>query len=241
MKILWVLGLLSGSALAAPTAAEILSNVDRGLNAFKDGTFDSKLLVHDGGSAREYGFTTFQKGSEKRLVRFNSPGDVRGMGVLLENKETMYVFLPGFQRIRRMGMHAKNQNFMGSDFSYDDIAQTAFSPSYTAELAPEEPSSYVLELKVKPKIETDFPRMKMWVDKSNWSPTKMEYYDASGKKVKTQVRDGYHQDGPGHFQPTRVVVTDHRRGDHVSEIVFTGSKIDSGLGDDLFTQRALLR
>ena len=34
--------------------------------------------------AREYGFTTFQKG-DKRLVRFNSPGDVKGMGVLIEN------------------------------------------------------------------------------------------------------------------------------------------------------------
>ena len=44
-----------------------------------------------------------------------------------------------------------------------------------------------------------------------------------------------------HWQPMRITVTDHRRNDHQSEIVFLSSKIDSGLSDDLFTVRSLQR
>ena len=39
----------------------------------------------------------------------------------------------------------------------------------------------------------------------------------------------------------REALVDHRRNDHTSEIVFLSSKIDSGLGDDMFTVRALQR
>src|SRR4051812_31574984 len=110
-------GLVPTVALADPKGQEVLGKVDKMMNNFSDGVFESKLLVKTpDGSNREYGFTTFQKSPDKRLVRFTSPGDVKGMGVLIESAETMYVFLPGFQRVRRMGTHIKNQTFMGSDF-----------------------------------------------------------------------------------------------------------------------------
>src|SRR5436190_1050793 len=122
-----MLWLLCSAALAfADPGADLLKQVDDRLNAFKDGVFESKLLVREPGvaAAREYGFTTYQKVPDRRLVRFTAPGDVKGMGVLVENNETMYVFLPGFQRVRRMGSHVKNQTFMGSDFSFEDMSQT---------------------------------------------------------------------------------------------------------------------
>src|SRR4051794_10211502 len=116
-----------------PSGPEVLQKVDQQLNSFTDGVFESRLRVRTpDGQAREYGFTTYQKVPDKRLVRFTSPGDVKGMGVLVENKETMYVFLPGFQRVRRMGTHIKNQTFMGSDFSFEDMSQISFGSSYDA-------------------------------------------------------------------------------------------------------------
>ena len=46
---------------------------------------------------------------------------------------------------------------------------------------------------------------------------------------------------PTHYGPSKVVVTDHRRNDHKSEIVFTRVKLNQGLKDDFFTQRTLIR
>jgi outer membrane lipoprotein-sorting protein len=81
----------------------------------------------------------------------------------------------------------------------------------------------------------------MWVDKKAHQPTKMDLMDASGKVLKTEEWLEYRSDGENHWGPARVVVTDHRRNDHKSEIVFTGVKLNSGLKDDLFTQRSLIR
>jgi len=232
----------SGLALAAdPTGNEILIKADTQLNAFKDGTFESKLVMKQAdGSNREYGFTTFQKNPDKRLVRFTSPGDVKGMGVLIENAETMYVYLPGFQRIRRMGTHIRNQTFMGSDFGFDDMATLSFAASFEGKLVGQTAEQYELELTPKIK-DIEYSKLKMWVNKDHFTMAKVEYYDMAGKKMKTQVRDGYKQDSPEHWQPGRVAITDHRRNDHTSEILFVNSKLNTNLSDDLFSQRSLIR
>jgi outer membrane lipoprotein-sorting protein len=233
---------VSSLAFAAdPTGPEVLAKMDHALNCFKDGTFEAKLLVKQpDGSAREYGFTTQQKGN-KRLVRFTSPGDVKGMGVLVENEATMYVFLPGFQRVRRMGGHAKNQTFMGSDFAADEMAATSFAPMYDAKLVGQDDKSWILELTQKAGLDLEFPRLKVWSDKGFFQPTKIENYDKDGKKLKTQERTEYKKDSTEHWQPFHIIMTDHRRGDHKSEIVFTNTKIDTGISDDTFSVRQLVR
>ena len=84
------------------------------MNNFTDGEFESKLFIRDpSGQSREIDFTTYQKVPDKRLVRFSAPGDFKGMGVLVENKDVMYVFLPGFQKVRRVGTHVKNADLHG--------------------------------------------------------------------------------------------------------------------------------
>ena len=241
-RILSIVALACAPALAAdPTGPEVLAKMDHALNCFKDGTFEAKLLVKQAdGSSREYGFTTQQKGT-KRLVRFTSPGDVKGMGVLVENESTMYVFLPGFQRVRRMGGHVKNQTFMGSDFAADEMAATAFTPIYDAKFVGQDDKNWIIELTQKPGLDLEFPKLKIWSDKGMFQPTKIEDYDKDGKKLKTQERMEYKKDSPEHWQPFHIVMTDHRRGDHKSEIVFTNTKIDSGIGDDVFSVRSLVR
>lgn len=226
----------------ADSGADVLTKVDNAMNNFTDGEFESKLLIREpGGQAREIGFTTFQKVPDKRLVRFSSPGDLKGMGVLVENKDVMYVFLPGFQKVRRVGTHVKAQTFMGSDFSYEDMSLSRYSPTYDAKLIKEDASSWELELTVKPGQEIEYPRVHMWVDKKAQQPTRIDFMDAGGKVLKTTEYVDYHIDDANHYGPSKVIVTDHRRNDHKSEIIFTRVKLNQGLKDDFFTQRTLIR
>jgi outer membrane lipoprotein-sorting protein len=240
--IVALLALSSTARGGDPSAAEILAKVDQALNAFKDAIFESKLRVKQpSGDYREYAFTTYQKVPDKRLVRFTAPGDVKGMGVLVESRETIYVFLPGFQRVRRMGTHVKNQTFMGSDFSFEDMSQASYAPSYDPRLVGADDKSWILELTAKKGQDLEFPKIKLWADKGHFQPTRLEYYDASGKKLKTQERSDFKKDSAEHYQPGKVVVTDHRRNDHASEIIFTQTTINPGLKDDLFSVRSLQR
>jgi outer membrane lipoprotein-sorting protein len=241
MRLSWLCLLVAAPALAADSGPEILGKVDQAMNNFSDGTFESKLYVKEpSGQAREYGFTTYQKVPDRRLVRFSAPGDVKGMGVLVENKDTMYVFLPGFQKVRRVGTHVKNQTFMGSDFSFEDMSQTRYSHLYDAKLVKADDKGWELELTAK-LPEAEFPKLRMWVDKTAVQPTKIDYLDGGGKVLKTQERIGYHIDDAGHYGPKRVVIVDHRRNDHTSEIEFLHVKLNQGLKDDLFSQRSLIR
>ena len=242
MKIAVGILLLTAGSAWADTGADVLGKVDAAMNNFTDGEFESKLFIREpNGSAREIDFTTFQKVPDKRLVRFSAPGDLKGMGVLVENKDVMYVFLPGFQKVRRVGTHVKAQTFMGSDFSYEDMSLSRYSPTYDAKLVKEDASSWELELTVKPGQEIEYPRVHMWVDKKSQQPTKIDFSDGSGKVLKTSEYVDYHIDDASHWGPSKVVVTDHRRNDHKSEIVFTHVKLNQGLKDDFFTQRTLIR
>lgn len=244
MALMAALGLAligpASRAFADDKGTDVLKKVDAALNSFKDGYFESKLIVRNPGGTREYEFNTSQKTPDKRLVLFTSPGDVKGMGILVQGKE-VHVYLPGFQKVRRMGTHVKNQTFMGSNFGFDDFAQISFADSYEAMQTAEDPATWTIEITAKKGVDPEFPKMIMVVDKKMHHPLKVEYFDASGKKMKTQIRADYKEDAPGHWQPFKVQMIDHRRNDNVSEIVFSNTKINSGLADDIFTVRALSR
>src|SRR5262249_15563242 len=156
-------------------------------------------------------FTTFQKVPDKRLVRFSSPGDVKGMGFLVENAETMYAYLPGFQKVRRLGTHVKNQSFMGSDLSMDDMSQTRFGTTDEAKLTAQDEKTWTLEVVAKKGIDLEFPKAGMVVDKKMNAPLKIEFMDAGGKVLKSQDRDQYVNIRNDYWAPNHIVFTDHRR------------------------------
>lgn len=237
------IAMLAGSAslaIADDKGTDVLKKVDGALNSFKDGYFESKLIVRNPGGTREYDFTTSQKTPDKRLVLFTAPGDVKGMGILVQGSE-VHVYLPGFQKVRRMGTHVKNQTFMGSNFGFDDFSQIAYATSFEAKINSEDDASWTIELAAKKGVDVEFPKMIMNVDKKTHHPLKVEYFDGSGKKLKTQIRSEYKQDAPNHWQPFKIQMIDHRRNDNASDIVFSNTKIDSGLQDDIFTVRSLAR
>lgn len=230
-------------AQAQPSGAEILKRADQGANWFSDAIFDTRMRIGSAGGfeSREFAFTTYQKMPDKRLIVFTSPGDVKGMGVLVENAETMYVYLPGFQRVRRLGTHVNKQSFMGSDFSSEDMAQIEYGSTYETTSVTTEGNTYVVDLTLKRGKDGEFPRLKVWVDKTMWQPVRFEYYDAGGHKLKSQIRSEYVHDPGDHFGARKIVMIDHRRGDHTTEIRVVGAKFNSGLADDLFSVRSLER
>jgi outer membrane lipoprotein-sorting protein len=235
---------LATARAADPSPAEILKMADDAGTSYKDLTLESQMQVYEPNAQtpREAKFVTYTKG-EKRLVRFTAPPDSKGMGMLVESRDTMYVYLPGFQKVRRMGTHAKGQSFMGSDVSNEDMAAQTLSGVYQPKLLGSEGNEWVLDLTQIPGKEAEFPHLKVWADKGHRAITRIEYFDEKGASVKTQLRKNFTRDeGPGeHYTPAEITFIDHRRNDHKTVLRLTGAKINQNLGDDVFSQRALLR
>ncbi len=224
----------------ASNPVEILQAVEDALNAPIDREAIVKMqLIDKKGNIKNRELTIFQKGPEKRLIRFNAPADVKGVGFLVLEDDLMYLYMPAFAKIRRIASHVKNENFMGTDFTYDDMAQNDYVKNYTPVLREETDQYYVLELTPKPESEIDYSKLVMWANKQTMLPDKVEFYDRSDRLLKimnqtdTEKLDGYWT--PKHIEMENV------QEQHKTIMEMIDIKHDQGIPDKKFTQRYLKR
>jgi hypothetical protein len=80
---------------------------------------------------------TFDNGrTEKRIIRFLSPAEVEGTGMLIfdneDESDDMWIYMPALRKTRRIVSTEKSKSFMGSEFSNADMsAPTLDDYSYT--------------------------------------------------------------------------------------------------------------
>ena len=228
------------SCIYASDPIQILSTMEDTLNAPVDRevTMTMQLISADG-ETKERELSILQKGSEKRLIRFLSPADTRGVGFLVLEDDMMYLYMPAFAKVRRIASHVKNENFMGTDFTYDDMAQSDYLENYTPTIQEESDDYYMLNLIPKPDSEIDYGHLIMWVNRQTMLPYKVEFYDTAANllKVLTQTNteriDGYLT--PTHLEMHNV------QDDHKTIMDLENVVHDQGLPDSRFTQRYLKR
>jgi len=177
-------GMLSANAQDANT---ILKKMDDIMYSPKDITGKTKIILIDkAGKQKTREANIIQKGSDKRIFRFTAPASQAGIAVLSLPNDVMYLYLPAYGKERRISSSVKNQNFAGTDFSYDDMESKPYSEKYVPKLINTEEDIYVLELTPKsPK--SAYSRLIVKVHKTNYYPTYMEYYDKGKKKTKEAV------------------------------------------------------
>ena len=230
----------TASLLAQGDGNAILKKVEATLNAPEDRVATMAMeLVDKNGKVKKRVIKIYQKGEDKRLIRFLEPADVKGVGFLVLSDNEMWLYMPAFHKIRRIASHTKNENFMGTDFTYDDMAQSKYSEDYTAKVLEDSPRTVKLELTPKPGSDVNYSKLIMTVDKSNWVPTRVEFYDKAGrlKKVLTNSQvekiDGY--------WTVKEMTMEDVQDKHKTILRLTEVKHDTGLRSTIFTKRFLRR
>ncbi len=222
----------------ALTGDEVLKRAEDVMNAPKDRTLTERMvLLKANGSQKERTIVAYQKGTDKRLIVFLTPADVKGVGFMSLTENTMYLYMPAFRKIRRIASHVKNEEFMGTDFSYEDLAETEYTDEYAAVLEKEEPDRYVLELTPKPDADVSYSKLKMWVDKENFVPVRMEYFSKGGKRIKVLTSENVEK-VDGYWVPMKMTM-ETLKSEHRTLLEVTEVKHDSGLSDEFFTKRNL--
>jgi len=132
------------------------------------------------------------EGKDKLLLRFIYPKDIKGTSFLVwEHKgrdNERFLYLPALGRIRRIATREKNENFAGTDFSYEDISGRKLE-DYTyklikEEIICEEKHCYLLASYPKEK-KSRYPKALSWARKDNLVVIKGEYYNTKGEVEKT--------------------------------------------------------
>jgi outer membrane lipoprotein-sorting protein len=228
---------LTGCALSvhAQDANTILKNMDHVLYAPKDMTATNTIILIDKNGKQETREANIkQKGTDKRIMKFTSPASQAGIAVLALPDDVMYLYLPAFGKERRISSSVKNQNFAGTDFSYDDMESKPYADKYTPRLINEEGTSYELEL--IPKGRSDYSKIIVTVNKTNYYPESMEYYDRGNTKIKV-AKYTFKRVG-NYWSPAEIEMTNLKK-DHVTRMLTSDVKYDTGLSDDEFTVRKL--
>ncbi|HVO40952.1 MAG TPA: outer membrane lipoprotein-sorting protein [Spirochaetia bacterium] len=222
----------------ALTAAQILDKVDDAINGPQDQSYTVRLVLTDkDGGQKTREMVMLQKGRERRVVRFIAPADQRGIAFLSLPNDVQYLYLPAFNKVRRIASSVKNTNFAGTDFTYEDLEAARWSDKWTASISAQEPQTTVLEATPRPGRTSDYSRQLITVRNDCFYPVRIEMYDRSGKLAKVLVREDLKQ-VQGYWVSMDSTMEDVRK-QHKTRMLVSDLKLDTGVGDDKFTERYL--
>ncbi len=152
----------------------------------------TRLDINDGKGNVRTRVTTmasriFDDGTEKRVIVFVSPAEVKGIAMLIFDHETgsddMWIHLPAIRKTRKIVSSEKSKSFMGSEFSNGDLAIGAIDDFfYKIELEEKIGQDMCWKIKVTPKTddiadETGIAFKYMWIAKKDYIPRKAFFFD----------------------------------------------------------------
>jgi outer membrane lipoprotein-sorting protein len=154
-------------------------------------------------------------GNERSLIVFRDPPDVAGTTLLShslsDRPDDQWLFLPSLKRVRRIAAGNQSGSFVGSEFSYEDIAPQQVEKYTYAYLRHEtlagQECFVVARMPTNPK--SGYNRQLFWVDTAEYRPLKVENYDRKDALAKTLVVEGYARYLDRYWRPARMVMTNH--------------------------------
>ncbi len=228
-------------------ADEILAQVDLTMGSDSKIMTQEMTLVSAAGARRTREIQLQNRRTDDQnsmLVRFLSPTDVRGTGLLMTDDDT-WLYLPALGKSRRIAGHAKKGDFMGSDLSFDDMEQlgmTGFGSEFAPTLLRAEvfqgSDTFVLALSPLDS-ESDYSKLVMWVDQKRFLPRRIEYVAKDGKLLKVLHNEGI-QEVDGRWVASAMEMENVQKGTKTI-LKVSGVEFDVDIADSVFTVRNLER
>jgi outer membrane lipoprotein-sorting protein len=178
-----------------------------------------------------------QKG-DMRLVRFIKPASERGLSLLSKDSTTNYVYLPAYKRVRRVASHARNQTFLGTDFTQADMTLVRFSDEYVPELIGETDEYYLLELTPKPGSDVNYGKLQTKVEKENFNTIEIAFFEKGGVKLKVEERMKWKFLDGKYWNATEIRITS-MKDSHQTVLRNHKIEFDKGIPDEFFSTRNL--
>lgn len=186
-------------------------------------------------------------GESKTLVYFTQPKEVRGVELLSINQQgatdRQWIYIPAQERVRSVVPRERSERFVGSDFTYEDIAEDPLDDfTYTVVSADEiMDGHHAVKIQATP-VSPDRSQYKFiyyWVLQDTPCIAYAEMYDQDGRVERTMHATGLKKDD-GIFGFRHVEVATPGDGTHTI-LSIDDAHFNSGLTADIFTPDALGR
>ena len=153
-------------------------------------------LINARGSKRVREVSSYKKdygSDEKSVMVFLKPADVKGVGYLsisydaVGKSDDRWLYMPSLKKSRRITGSSSGDDFMGTDFTYDDMSGHEVD-DYTHTLLGEETlggkKCWKVESVPTAKKSSKYSKYVSWVDQASLIPIKAEFYDKMNKLLK---------------------------------------------------------
>ncbi len=236
-----LIGTLHVQAEDVSPGEKIIQQMDESMTRAKDQYFQYEFSILEPGKApRNLLIEAYIKGTKWRRVEFLAPGDVKGMRVLTLSLDQQYVYLPAFRKVRRVASHIRNQSFMGSAYSYDEMATVTYGDLFTGELVSENDKEWVVVGTRRPGKDFSYPKIEFTILKEFSQPSLIKYYSDKGVVLKSEQRLEYScQENICNAKV--MIITDHTRNNLATKMTREQWKINTGVSADSFSVRDLQR
>ncbi len=223
------------SVHAAPTAQQVLDSVE-----------GTGLLS---GSGRAVIEMTVEKGKQKKMhrleVEFQAPADVKGTKFLSitqpDAEDQMWLYLPAVGRERRIAGSAVQGQFMGTDFTFEEISMNentwkAYTPALAADQKVDGKLCYVVKLTPKGSG-SSYTSVALYVWQDTSIPLRIEFFGKGSKLQKVMTFSDIKRTAKGVLQPNIIVLENASSGSVTTvKIIETDER---PISDDVFSLRYL--
>lgn len=181
---------------------------------------------------------------DKSLIVFDSPRDVKGAALLTYSHKSgtddQWLYLPALKRVKRISSANKTGPFMASEFSYEDMTSPEvekFTYKYIKDAVLNDMECFIVERYPVDK-NSGYKREVVWVDKKEYRPWKIEFYDRKNSHLKTLKLSDYNKYTDSYWRPDLSHMENHQTGKSTT-LEFKDYKFQIGLKSKIFESSKL--
>ena len=203
-------------------AMAVLKKVEKHFQSGTGSVAEYQMTLGDGNEVSEERTFKLWKSGDKKLLKFISPAGLRGVGLLVLSDHDIYLYLPALGVERRIQSGAKNDSFLGTDFSYNEIGSFKYSDDYNAVVGKKDEQGYTLRMTRKKGSDKKYSMILAEIDKKTMMYRKLSMYNNGKLEKVLEIRKVKNIDG--HLTPVdlliRNVATQHFTGMKLSKIKY---------------------
>lgn len=209
-------------------------------------------IYEKNGSTRVRSISMISKtygGTEKRMVKFLEPADVRGTALLIvdndDSQDDMWIYLPALKRTRRIVTTEKGKSFMSSEFSNADMSTAPLSDfKISHQSISGQNGQWVIESKTISEEKADeygYTRKYTYLNKSDLKITKIEFFNRENVLSRTiDILASQPIEGKEGYIMTEMVAKNHING-RSSRIKYDEIDTSATIPDNTFVVESLTR
>lgn len=240
--------LLAISGLFAIISQEVAKRSFKAVSGYKTSVSKTTMVLKNSLGAENVRKLEIKKlenpVGDKSLITFLYPADIKGTKLLsfeqIGRDDKQWLYLPALKRTKRISSRNKSGSFMGSEFSYEDIASQNYK-NYTyqeeAEKVKKEGREFYKIARYPKDKNSGYSKQVVYVDTKNYLARFGEYYDKQKRLLKKVSFKEYRK--IGNVYRIKTIIMNNLQNGKSTTLVWDEDGINVGLKKRELSKRAL--